>query len=122
MSSALTQDGAVSRLRLRLQEEEHNGLAFAFRFRLIALGIVAVWLLFAAGPARVGIGVGACVTMMASALIVYTLRSSRHARSVQLAVTVLDVTVITIGTLVPIPGAPDYLQAEALYAEWPIAA
>ena len=39
MSSALTQDGAVSRLRLRLQEEEHNGLAFAFRFRLIALGI-----------------------------------------------------------------------------------
>ena len=107
MSSALTQDGAVSRLRLRLQEEEHNGLAFAFRFRLIALGIVAVWLLFAAGPARVGIGVGACVTMMASALIVYTLRSSRHARSVQLAVTVLDVTVITIGTLVPIPGAPD---------------
>ena len=56
MSSALTQDGAVSRLRLRLQEEEHNGLAFAFRFRLVALGIVAVWLLFAAGPARVKIG------------------------------------------------------------------
>lgn len=107
MSSALTQDGAVSRLQLRLQEEEHNGLAFAFRFRLIALGIVAVWLLFAAGPARVGIGVGACVTMMASAWIVYALRSSPYARAVQLAVTVLDVTVITIGTLVPIPGAPD---------------
>jgi len=107
MSSALTQDGAVSRLRLRLQEEEHNGLAFAFRFRLIALGIVAVWLLFAAGPARVGIGVGACLTMMASAWIVYALRGSPHARAVQLAVTVLDVTVITIGTLVPIPGAPD---------------
>ena len=115
MSSALTQDGAFARLRLRLQEEEHNGLAFAFRFRLIALGIVAVWLLFAAGPARVGIGVGACLTMMASAWIVYALRSSPHARAVQLAVTVLDVTVITIGTIVPIPGAENGLWLEQVF-------
>ena len=50
MSSALAQDGAFARLRVRLEEEEHAGLAFAFRFRLIALGTVAVWLLFAAGP------------------------------------------------------------------------
>ena len=115
MSSALTQDGAFARLRLRLQEEEHNGLAFAFRFRLIALGIVAVWLLFAAGPARVGIGVGACLTMMASAWLVYALRSSPYARSIQLAVTVLDVTVITIGTIVPIPGAENGLWLEQVF-------
>lgn len=115
MTSALTQDGAFTRLRLRLQEEEHNGLAFAFRFRLIALGTVAVWLLFAAGPARVGIGVGACVTMMASAWLVYALRSSPHARTVQLAVTVLDVTVITIGTVVPIPGAENGLWLEQVF-------
>ena len=115
MSSALTRDGAFARLRLRLQEEEHNGLAFAFRFRLIALGIVAVWLLFAAGPARVGIGVGACLTMMASAWLVYALRSSPYARSIQLAVTVLDVTVITIGTIVPIPGAENGLWLEQVF-------
>ncbi len=30
-----------------------------------------------------------------------------YARSIQLAVTVLDVTVITIGTIVPIPGAAE---------------
>jgi len=115
MPSALTQDGAFARLQLRLQEEEHNGLAFAFRFRLIALGTVAVWLLFAAGPARVGIGVGACVAMMASAWLVYALRSSPHARAVQLAVTVLDVTVITIGTIVPIPGAENGLWLEQVF-------
>lgn len=115
MSSALTQDSAFARLRLRLQEEEHNGLAFAFRFRLIALGVVAVWLLFAAGPARVGIGVGACVTMMLSAWIVYALRSSPYARAIQLAVTVLDVTVITIGTIVPIPGAENGLWLEQVF-------
>lgn len=115
MSSGLTQDSAFARLRLRLQEEEHNGLAFAFRFRLIALGTVAVWLLFAAGPARAGIGVGACVTMMASAWLVYALRSSPHARAVQLAVTVLDVTVITIGTIVPIPGAENGLWLEQVF-------
>ncbi len=107
MSSALVQDSAFARLRVRLQEEEHNGLAFAFRFRLIALGLVAVWLMFAAGPARVGIGVAACFTIMASAWLVYALRSSPYARSIQLAVTVLDVTVITIGTIVPIPGAAE---------------
>jgi adenylate cyclase len=115
MSSALTQDGAFARLRLRLQEEEHNGLAFAFRFRLIALGLVAVWLMFAAGPARVGIGVAACFTIMASAWLVYALRSSPYARSIQLAVTVLDVTVITIGTIVPIPGAENGLWLEQVF-------
>ena len=115
MPSALAQDGAFARLQLRLQEEEHNGLAFAFRFRLIALGLVAVWLMFAAGPARVGIGVAACFTIMASAWLVYALRSSPHARSIQLAVTVLDVTVITIGTIVPIPGAENGLWLEQVF-------
>ena len=107
MSSTLVQDSAFARLRVRLEEEEHNGLAFAFRFRLIALGLVAVWLMFAAGPARVGIGVAACFTIMASAWLVYALRGSPYARSIQFAVTVLDVTVITVGTIVPIPGAAE---------------
>ena len=107
MSSTLVQDSAFARLRVRLEEEEHNGLAFAFRFRLIALGLVAVWLMFAAGPARVGIGVAACFTIMASAWLVYALRGSPYARSIQFTVTVLDVTVITVGTIVPIPGAAE---------------
>ena len=115
MSSALAQDGAFARLRVRLEEEEHAGLAFAFRFRLIALGTVAVWLLFAAGPARVGVGVGACVTMMATAWLVYAFRASPQARALQLAVTVVDVTVITIGTIVPIPGAENWLWLEQVF-------
>jgi len=115
MSSALAQDGAFARLRVRLEEEEHAGLAFAFRFRLIALGTVAVWLLFAAGPARVGVGVGACVTMMATAWLVYVFRAAPHARALQLAVTVIDVTVITIGTIVPIPGAENGLWLEQVF-------
>ncbi len=104
---ALTLDGADARLRVRLNEEEQNGSVFAFRGRLIALGLVAVWLMFAAGPMRVGVGVGACVAMMASAWLVYAARATRFARPIQIGVTLIDVTVITIATLVPIPGAPD---------------
>ena len=104
---ALALDGADARLRIRLREEEHNGSLFAFRGRLVALGLVAVWLMFAAGPMRVGVGVGACVAMMASAWLVHAARASRFATAIQVGVTLLDVTVIAIATLVPIPGAPD---------------
>lgn len=104
---ALTLDGADTRLRVRLREEEHNGSLFAFRGRLLALSLVAVWLMFAAGPMRVGVGVGGCVAMMVSAWVVYAGRASRFATAIQVGVTLLDVTVITIATLVPIPGAPD---------------
>ncbi|TAJ39765.1 MAG: adenylate/guanylate cyclase domain-containing protein [Reyranella sp.] len=103
--SAVTLDGADARLRIRLREEEHNGSLFAFRGRLVALGLVALWLLFAAGPMRVG--VGACVAMMASAWLVHAARATRYAKALLLGVTLLDVTVITMATLVPIPGAPD---------------
>ena len=105
--SPLTLDGADARLRVRLREEEQNGSAFAFRGRLVALGLVAVWLMFAAGPMRVGVGVGACVAMMASAWLVYAARASRFAKPILIGVTLLDVTVIAVATLVPIPGAPD---------------
>lgn len=105
--SPLTLDGAAARLGVRLREEEQNGSAFAFRGRLVALGLVALWLMFAAGPMRVGVGVGACVAMMATAWVVYAARASRHAKALLLGITLLDVTVITIATLVPIPGAPD---------------
>jgi len=104
---ALALDGADARLRIRLREEEHNGSLFALRGRLVALGLVALWLMFAAGPMRVGVGVGACAAMMASAWLVYAARASRFATAIQLGVTLLDVTVITMATLVPIPGAPD---------------
>ena len=105
--SSLTLDGADARLIVRLREEEQNGSLFAFRGRLVALGLVALWLMFAAGPMRVGVGVGACVAMMATAWVVYAARASRFAKVLQLGVTLLDVTVIAIATLVPIPGAPD---------------
>lgn len=105
--SAVTLDGADARLRVRLREEEQNGSAFAFRGRLVALGLVALWLMFAAGPMRVGVGVGACVAMMTTAWVVHAARATRYAKALLLGVTLLDVTVITIATLVPIPGAPD---------------
>ena len=105
--AAQTIDGADARLALRLREEERNGQALAFKGRLVALGSVALWLMLAAGPMRVGVGVGACVTMMATAGLVYGTRASPWSRAIQLAVTLVDVTVIAIATLVPIPGAPD---------------
>ena len=91
--SSLTLDGADARLGVRLREEEQNGSIFAFRGRLVALGLVALWLMFAAGPMRVGVGVGACVAMMASAWLVYATRASRFAPPIQIVVTLLDVTV-----------------------------
>lgn len=102
-----TLDGAGARLRIRLREEEQNGSCFAFRGRLVALSLVAVWLMFAAGPMRVGVGVGACILLMASAWIVYAARATRFAMAIQVGVILLDVTVITMASLVPIPGAPD---------------
>ena len=105
--SAPSIDGADVRLALRLREEEQNGQALAFKGRLVALGSVALWLMLAAGPMRVGVGVGACVTMMVTAGIVYATCASPWSKAIQLVVTVVDVTVIAMATLVPIPGAPD---------------
>ena len=104
--SSLTLDGATSRLHLRLREEEHNGSVFAFRARLVALGLIGLWLLAAAGPQRIAVSLAACAMLALVAWVVYLARGSRWARPVQAAAIVLEVTVIVVATMQTSPGSP----------------
>ncbi|MFE1601082.1 adenylate/guanylate cyclase domain-containing protein [Methylobacterium sp. ID0610] len=103
---------ASGRMRRVLRAQEEAGLAFAFRARQVAIGVVALWLLFLVPSPRDLYYLAFAALFFGLGWIPFRLRHHRQALAIKLAFVLLDAALVTLVVVLPPPAA--------LGVDWPI--